>query len=223
MHEIRGRDNNYKKLQDQLKKATDKNLIFRNNFEMTSTLESKGPILFSGNVGTLKEIKSNLCFQSESEFTKMISSGYEEIRNRLLAENELLREALAQIQRELFDILEQKKELFFKRRRIELGDENRDEFDFAQTNLLNLKKELFEMPTQSVIIMKKTSLTWTQVGKEAIDCLQENLRRFREYMTKIDVANRDLDVEYNFDTPAEFEKIKCVKNMKNLLSIEFNS
>jgi len=37
-------------------------------------------------------------------------------------------------------------------------------------------------------------------------------------MTKIDVANKDLDVEYNFDTPAEFEKIKCVKNMKNLLS-----
>lgn len=50
MHEIRGRDNNYKKLQDQLKKATDKNLSFKNNFEMTSTLESKGPVLFSGNV-----------------------------------------------------------------------------------------------------------------------------------------------------------------------------
>lgn len=37
-------------------------------------------------------------------------------------------------------------------------------------------------------------------------------------MTKIDIANRDLDVEFNYDTPAEFEKIKCVKNMKNLLS-----
>jgi len=40
-------------------------------------------------------------------------------------------------------------------------------------------------------------------------------------MTKIDAANRDLDFEYNLDTPAEFEKIKCVKNMKSLLSIYF--
>ena len=80
----------------------------------------------------------------------MISNGYEEIRNRLISENDLLREALSSIQRELLDILEQKKELFFKRRRIELGDENREEFDFTQTNLLNLKKDLFEMPTQAV-------------------------------------------------------------------------
>jgi len=50
MHEIRGRDNAYKKLQDQLKKFTDKNLNFKNSLEITSTLETKGPILFSGNV-----------------------------------------------------------------------------------------------------------------------------------------------------------------------------
>jgi len=189
-HEIRNRDQTLKKLQDQMKKFTDKNTTFKNAFEMTSVLENKGPILFSGN--------------SESEFTKMISNSYEDIRNRLIVENDLLREALTSIQKELFEILEQKKELFFKRRRIELGEDNKEEFDFAQTNLLNPKKELFDMPTQTV-------------GKDAIECLQENLRRFREYMTKIDVANKDLDVEYNFDTPAEFEKIKCVKNMKNLL------
>ena len=80
----------------------------------------------------------------------MISNSYEDIRNRLIAENDLLREALASVQKELFEILEQKKELFFKRRRIELGEDNKEEFDFAQTNLLNIKKELFEMPTQTV-------------------------------------------------------------------------
>ena len=56
------------------------------------------------------------------------------------------------------------------------------------------------------------------MGKDTIECLQDNLKRFKEYMTKIDAANRDLDLEYNLDTPAEFEKIKCVKNMKSLLS-----
>ena len=76
----------------------------------------------------------------------MISNGYEDTRNRLLAENELLRESLGTIQKELVEILEQKKEFFFKRRKIELGDENKDEFDFNQTNLLNLRKDLFEQP-----------------------------------------------------------------------------
>ena len=76
----------------------------------------------------------------------MISNGYEDTRNRLLAENELLRESLGTIQKELVEILEQKKEFFFKRRKIELGEENKDEFDFNQTNLLNLRKDLFEQP-----------------------------------------------------------------------------
>ncbi len=80
----------------------------------------------------------------------MISNSYEEIRNRLLAENELLREALGSIQKELYEILEQKKEIFLKRRRIELGEENNNDFDFIQGTFLNLKKELFEMPLQSV-------------------------------------------------------------------------
>lgn len=50
-HEIRNRDQNLKKLQDQLKKyTTDKNATFKNSFEITATLENKGPVLFSGNV-----------------------------------------------------------------------------------------------------------------------------------------------------------------------------
>jgi hypothetical protein len=81
----------------------------------------------------------------------MISNAYEDIRNRLLAENQTFRESLAALQKDLSDILEQKKEIFFKRRRIELGDENKEEFDFTQTNLLNLKKELFEMPGETVL------------------------------------------------------------------------
>jgi len=82
----------------------------------------------------------------------MISNTYDDIRNRLVTENELLREALTSIQRELSEILEQKKEIFLKRRRIEIGDENKEEFDFAQSTLLNLKKDLFEMPMQTVYL-----------------------------------------------------------------------
>ncbi len=37
-------------------------------------------------------------------------------------------------------------------------------------------------------------------------------------MTKLDDANKDIDLEFNQDMPADLEKVKCVKNMKNLLS-----
>lgn len=190
-HELKNKDNTFKKLQDQLKRYTEKNITYKNGIEITNTLEVKGPVLFSGN--------------SDSDFTKLISNANEDVRNRLLAENEMLRESLAAIQRELGDILEQKKEIFFRRRKIELGEENREEYDFSQHNLLNLKKDLFEMPIQTV-------------GKETLECLQENLKRFREYMTKLDVAHRDIDLEFNFDNAAETEKIKCVKSLRALLS-----
>ena len=50
LHELRNRDNNYKRLQDQIKRLSDKNINYKNTFEITSTLETKGPVLFSGNV-----------------------------------------------------------------------------------------------------------------------------------------------------------------------------
>ena len=80
----------------------------------------------------------------------MITKGYEEIHNRLITENEILRQSLATIQKDLMDIMNTKKELFFKRRKIEMGDEYKEEFDFTQVNLLNVKKELFNMPTELV-------------------------------------------------------------------------
>jgi hypothetical protein len=37
-------------------------------------------------------------------------------------------------------------------------------------------------------------------------------------MTKLDVAHRDMDLEFNFDSSVETEKIKCVKSLRALLS-----
>ena len=39
-------------------------------------------------------------------------------------------------------------------------------------------------------------------------------------MIKIDVASRDLDTDFNIDGNNEIEKVKCVKNLRNLLSIK---
>lgn len=83
----------------------------------------------------------------------MITKGYEEIHNRLLGENEILRQNLATVQKELVDLMNLKKELFFKRRRIEYGDDMKDEIDFSDTNLFNVKTDLFKMPMEPVIFI----------------------------------------------------------------------
>jgi hypothetical protein len=51
-HELKNKDNNYKKLQDQLKRYAEKNVTYKNGIELTNVLESKGPTLFSGNVNS---------------------------------------------------------------------------------------------------------------------------------------------------------------------------
>lgn len=61
-HELKNKENLYKKLQEQLKKINEKNinLAYRNSFEITSTLESKGPVLFAGNVFSLAQLYNGL-------------------------------------------------------------------------------------------------------------------------------------------------------------------
>ena len=62
LHELKNKENLYKKLQEQLKKINEKNINvpYRNTFEITNTLESKGPVLFAGNVFYLAQLYNEL-------------------------------------------------------------------------------------------------------------------------------------------------------------------
>jgi hypothetical protein len=58
-------------------------------------------------------------------------------------------------------------------------------------------------------------------GKEAIEILNENVRRFKIFMNKldnIDKENNEINYGVN-DNDKEIEKIGCLKNMNNLISI----
>ena len=153
----------------------------------------------------------------------MITKGYEEIHNRLLAENEILRQNLATIQKDLVELMNLKKELFFRRRKVEYGDEMKEEFDFSDTNLTQVKNDLYRMPIEPVNLQKKQFVTLTdyltvQVSKEAIETLHENIKKFKDFSFRMDRIEQDVEADFVAEHSVEIEKIKCVKNLKSLLS-----
>ena len=79
----------------------------------------------------------------------MITKGYEEIHNKMIMENEMLRESLALIQKELNEIMNQRKEIYLKRKRIEFGDDYDEEIE-GNESIVNIKRDLFNMPIDNV-------------------------------------------------------------------------
>ena len=57
-----------------------------------------------------------------------------------------------------------------------------------------------------------------KVGKETLDILQENIKRFKDFMKKMDSYNKDFESEFNEENDPDIEKIKPLKNLKNLIS-----
>ena len=53
---------------------------------------------------------------------------------------------------ELFDILNTRKEYLIRTRKIEMGDEYTEDLDLNYSNMINFKKELLNMPLDSVRI-----------------------------------------------------------------------
>lgn len=81
----------------------------------------------------------------------MMVKGYEEIHSKLLAENDILRERVSRINTELQEILNSRKDFLIRSRKIEMGDEYTEDVDLNYSNLVNFKKELLNMPLDSVL------------------------------------------------------------------------
>lgn len=80
----------------------------------------------------------------------MMVKGYEEIHSKLLIENDVLRERVMRINNELLEILNTRREFLIKTRKIEMGEEYTEDFDLNYSNMINFKKELLNMPLDSV-------------------------------------------------------------------------
>ncbi|CAG9316285.1 unnamed protein product [Blepharisma stoltei] len=183
-HELKKKDAAYAKLQEQLRKSLgEKDLPIRNQVELTSPLHTNGVSLFARN--------------GDSEFSYLISRGYEENQNALLAENQELRSAFLLLQNELQDMMKQRREAFHKRYAEELGDLCPD---FAEFQQKPVKPEVMNLPFQGI-------------SENVIKAFQENMRVFREFMDKADEAALNVDGEGD----EELQKIKCIADLKELL------
>jgi len=69
----------------------------------------------------------------------------------LLKENEILKESLAGLHKELNDMITIRRDVYVRRRKMEMGEEYaEDDSDLNEIQLLPFKKELFAMPADTV-------------------------------------------------------------------------
>jgi Afadin- and alpha -actinin-Binding len=186
IHELKKKDAAYSKLQEQLRKTLgEKDLPVRNTIELISPLHTSGPSLFGKN--------------SDSEFSFMISKGFEDNQNVLLLENKELRSSFELLQNELQEMMKQRREAFHKRYANELGESAPD---FSEFQYDVIKPEMFNLPFQ-------------KVSEDVVKTFQENMRVYRNFMEKTD----DLSAEIDGEGEEQLEKIKCIADLKELLSI----
>ena len=182
LHELKKKDSGYSKLQEQLRKSLgEKEVAVRNQAELVSPLHTEGALLFKN---------------ADSEFSYMISRGYEENQNALLIENQELRSAFEMLQNELQEMMKQRREAFQKRYGEQLGELTPD---FKEFTMEPVKTEVFGLPFQGV-------------SENVVKTFQENLRVFRNFMDKADEAA--LEIEGDEGTP----KVKSIQDLQELLS-----
>ncbi|CAK59020.1 unnamed protein product (macronuclear) [Paramecium tetraurelia] len=188
-HELKQRDLEIQKLKDHIKKQQ-ASKTYKNSLEMTQPIEQGGPSVFAAN--------------GEYEFSQLVMKKWEEVNNKLLRENEQLRENLVKIHTELGEILQIRRDVYIKRRKIDFGDENiPPELDNPQQNMHQFKSDLFKAPLETN-------------GKQAISMLQENLSTFKELMKKFDQQYELQMNEDEIEIEAEGGKTKACKNLTEL-------
>ena len=139
----------------------------------------------------------------DTEFTYMISRGYEENQNRLLLENQELRTSFELLQRELCEMMKQRRDAFHRRRKAELG-EGYQEVDFSEHDIIQMKPDVFAMP-------------FSGVSEEVNRIFAENMERFKSYMDKEKEVTSDIDLLAEDAGEDDTDKISSVNELKKLL------
>jgi len=142
----------------------------------------------------------------DSQFNLMVTKGSEEIYNKLCEENSELKTCLKSLQRELFDIVDLKTDIYVKRYRAELGKELESE-DQIKHEIERIREELFNQPFE-------------EAGREITAKFQQNFLKLKQFMERIDAEVAKLDVfnENNVadSSSVENDKFKGVSNVGQL-------
>lgn len=113
-NDIRKKEKDLQQLKEQLRKCqNDKNSSnWKNSFEIVNQLEASGTLVISLN--------------ADHEFSSLISKVQEDKFQKLLADNEILKEGLMSVHKEINEMLAVRKEIFLRRKKIEYGGDSSD-------------------------------------------------------------------------------------------------
>lgn len=117
----------------------------------------------------------------------------------LRRENEGLRSQLSEFSSMMEEIVKVRKSILERKLADGEGSDNK--------YMIQLKSELF-------------NLSEGDMGQAGLASMRENIKRFREFMNKIDSSNFNtpLDKAYQFDPDADVDEIKNLKKLKDLVS-----
>jgi hypothetical protein len=196
-------DNKYKQFGNELRK---KDNLIKKYTDMLDTPHSKDPKdsrVINGVeiIGDLSRPGNKFYGPNEpyAEFMSFCNETTREQFNSLRKENDHMRDQLAEINQMMDEIIKVRKAVVERRLFDQDGQENKVMVQIRQ-ELLNLRENDLEV-----------------TGLRAI---KENMRRFRDYMDKIDSVNLGVPIEkaYQFSPDADIDEIKNIKKLKDLIS-----
>jgi len=162
-HDLRKKEVDVNKVKDQMLKKV-----------MNTNARHSAELLGSVNPTSFKVKQS-----AENELNNMVSYNVDTYRNKLLLENQELRSMLSNCQKDLMNLITEKKEEFIQRRMSEInkGAENKNarnyyELYFADVHFHDTKDGIFNMPLE-------------KAGDEIVQTLSQNMKVFEYFIDKM--------------------------------------
>lgn len=137
--------------------------------------------------------------QPFAEFLSFCNEKTREEFDNLRRENEAMREQLAEVNTMMDEIV--------KVRKCVLEGKLSESEHHDNKVMIQIKNELL-------------NLKEADLESSSLAILKENMRKFREFIDKVDSANFNLplDKAYQFDPDADVDEIKSLKKLKDLVS-----
>ena len=129
----------------------------------------------------------------EADLNLMVSKNREEVLERITQENHDLKDCLKALQREMFDIVKLKSDIYLKRFKAEnfnAGDASAvSSEEILRHEIEKIREELFNLP-------------FGETGREIIHKFQLNFQKLRQFMQSVDKGMSELQV-FNQKAAAE--------------------
>lgn len=207
-HEIKSKDLQITKLQEQMKaKLFDakKPQGAANKENQTTNIQTHGRIIPSNEVKFSK-------MSGDNDMSLMIQRSHEEMYKKIQQENHELKDCLKSLQKEMFEIVKLKSDIYMKRFKAEHFNPNDSE---AVTSEAIIKNELKKIKEGLF------NADFDQQGRDIIHKFQVNFQRLREFMRNVDKGMADLKIfnpSNSIDAQGEDEKCPTsVLQLKELL------